>query len=193
MLIEHNPDDYETVITRKDCDFHKEYPYEDYPGCTCCLGCVLKKKGRDSPPPKTTPAFLEYRSGAMMYKSLELSVFEIIGHPVCIVPSEGQKVYDRIEAAIKKDQCVSLSFFNVTTLTPGFLNAAIGQLYGVFNAGKIRKLLSVRDMQQDDMQLLRRVIETAQHYFSAMLAGSWDTDKKTRKPKEQIDSLEIQE
>jgi hypothetical protein len=100
-----------------------------------------------------------------MSKNLELSIFEVVGNPLCVASSDGQKVYDRLEAALKEGRNVTLSFRNVTTLTSAFLNAAIGQLYGTFGEEEIRSLLNVRDMQQDDIALLKRVVETAKQYF----------------------------
>jgi hypothetical protein len=101
----------------------------------------------------------------IMAKNLELSIFEIIGSPLCVTSSDGQKVYERLEAALKEKQSVILSFFNITILTPAFLNAAIGQLYGTFRAENIRSLLKVDDIQPDDRVLLKRVIEIAKQYF----------------------------
>jgi hypothetical protein len=66
---------------------------------------------------------------------------------------------------LKEGRNVMLSFHNITTLTSAFLNAAIGQLYGTFSEEEIRSLLNVRDMQQDDVALLKRVVETAKQYF----------------------------
>lgn len=100
-----------------------------------------------------------------MSKNSVLSVFEIVGNPVCVAFSDGQKVHDRVAAALKKGQGVTLSFRNNTVLTPAFLNVAIGQLYGAFSEGKIRSLLKVQDMQPEDMALLKRVIDTAKLYF----------------------------
>jgi hypothetical protein len=100
-----------------------------------------------------------------MSKNLELSIFEVVGSPLCVASSDGQKVCDRLEAALKEGRNVMLSFHNITTLTSAFLNAAIGQLYGTFSEEEIRSLLNVRDMQQDDMALLKRVVETAKQYF----------------------------
>ncbi|MBW2557678.1 MAG: STAS-like domain-containing protein [Deltaproteobacteria bacterium] len=100
-----------------------------------------------------------------MSKNLELSIFEVVGNPLCVASSDGQKVYDRVMAALKEGRNVTLSFRNVTTLTSAFLNAAIGQLYGVFSEDQIRALLTVEDMQQDDIALLKRVVETAKQYF----------------------------
>jgi len=50
-------------------------------------------------------------------------------------------------------------------LTSAFLNAAIGQLYGNFTEEEIRNALTVKDIEQDDLALLSRVIETAKEYF----------------------------
>ena len=100
-----------------------------------------------------------------MKNKLSLSVFEIVGNPLCVASSDGEKVFDRLQVALKAGQSVALSFRNVTTLTSAFLNAAIGQLYGNFNEETIRSLLNVQDMEQDDMALLKRVVETAKQYF----------------------------
>lgn len=44
--------------------------------------------------------------------------------------------------------------------------SAIGPLYGEFREDRVNCLLTVQDMRQDDMALLRRVIETVRQYFS---------------------------
>ncbi len=100
-----------------------------------------------------------------MDKNLVLSIYEIVGSPICVASGDGQKVYDRLEAALRENQPVTLSFQNVTILTSAFLNAAVGQLYGSFSQEQIRALLKVKDMQQDDMGLLKRVVDTAKQYF----------------------------
>lgn len=100
-----------------------------------------------------------------MQKNITISVFEVVSSPLCVASSDGQKVYDRLAIALKKDRSVSLSFRNVTTLTSAFLNAAIGQLYGVFSAEEVRSLLSVEDIESDDLMLLKRVVDTAKLYF----------------------------
>lgn len=102
-----------------------------------------------------------------MRKNITLSLFEIVGSPLCVASDDGQKVYDRIFIALKEGRNVILSFLNITSLTSAFLNAAIGQLYGVFSEDEIRSQLRVRDMQPDDRQLLKRVVETAKQYFQA--------------------------
>ena len=100
-----------------------------------------------------------------MSNNLALSIFEVVGSPLCVASGDGQKVHDRIAAALQEGRAVMLSFHNVTTLTSAFLNAAIGQLYGAFSEVQIRSLLKVQDMQPDDLALLKRVVDTAKQYF----------------------------
>jgi len=100
-----------------------------------------------------------------MQKELTISIFEVISSPLCVASSDGQKVYDRLAAALREGHSTILSFHNVSTLTSAFLNAAIGQLYGHFSEEQIRASLKVADMEPDDLALLKRVVETAKQYF----------------------------
>ena len=100
-----------------------------------------------------------------MSEEIRISIFEVVGSPLCVASGDGQKVYDRLSTALEKDRCVILSFRNVTTLTSAFLNAAIGQLYGTFSEKQIRDLLKVEDAGQDDLALLKRVVDNAKLYF----------------------------
>ena len=100
-----------------------------------------------------------------MKKDVPISVFEVVGSPLCVASGDGQKVYDRIAAGMKNSQRVVLSFHNVSTLTSAFLNTAIGQLYGEFSEKQIRDLLGVENIEPDDVALLRRVVDTAKRYF----------------------------
>ena len=100
-----------------------------------------------------------------MSENIRISMFEVVGSPLCVAASDGQKVYDRLAAALKADRYVALSFHNVTALTAAFLNASIGQLYGTFNEKHIRDLLKVEDVEQNDLALLKRVVDNAKLYF----------------------------
>ena len=100
-----------------------------------------------------------------MSEDIRISMFEVVGGSLCVASSDGQKIYDRLAAALKADRHVALSFHKVTTLTAAFLNAAIGQLYGTFSEEKIRSLLKVKDMELVDLALLKRVVDNAKLYF----------------------------
>ncbi len=102
-----------------------------------------------------------------MGKNVKISLFEVVGSPLCVASSDGQKVYERLAAAIREKRNVALSFRSVGTLTSAFLNAAIGQLYGQFSEEDIRTLVQVEedDIEPGDLELLKRVVETAKQYF----------------------------
>ena len=100
-----------------------------------------------------------------MPENIKISLFEVVGSPFCVASDDGQKVHDRLDTVLKADCDVILSFRNVTALTAAFLNAAVGQLYGTFNEEKIRSLLKVEDAEQEDLALLKRVVDNAKLYF----------------------------
>jgi len=100
-----------------------------------------------------------------MSDELAIRVYEVIGNTLCVASDDGQKVHDRIAAALREGRNVVVSFRNVNSLTSAFLNAAIGQLYDSFSEDEIRAKVRVEDMEQDDLVLLKRVVETAKAYF----------------------------
>ena len=100
-----------------------------------------------------------------MPEDIGISIFEVVGSPLCVASNDGQKVYDRLAAALEANRSTVLSFHNVTTLTSAFLNTAIGQLYGSFSEEKIRSRLKVKDIDPDDRALLKRVVDNAKLYF----------------------------
>ena len=102
-----------------------------------------------------------------MRKDIAISIFEVVGSPLCVASGDGQKVYERLASVLDQEHGAVLSFHNVTMLTSAFLNTAVGQLYGKFDEERIRRSLNVADMESDDIALLKRVVETGQ----ALLQG----------------------
>ena len=101
-----------------------------------------------------------------MKDKVTISIFEVTGTTHCISQSDGQKVYDHIRSFLDEGvNNIVFSFKNIVSLTPAFLNAAIGQLYGTFSKKDIQALFKVQDMQGEDIVLLKHVNETAEHYF----------------------------
>ena len=101
-----------------------------------------------------------------MEEPIVAKVATIVGGGLCASSDDGQKVHDKIAPLLRAGKAVALSFEGVDTLISAFLNAAIGQLYGEFSEEQIRTLLSVRDMTQEDLGTLKRVVENAKRYFA---------------------------
>ena len=98
-------------------------------------------------------------------EELAIRVNEVVGSGLCVASDDGEKVYGQTAAALRQKRKVRLSFLSVESLTSAFLNAAVGQLYGEFSEEKVKAGLSVCDIGPDDLQLLKRVVDTAKQYF----------------------------
>ena len=100
-----------------------------------------------------------------MPENIRISMFEVVGSPFCVATDDGQKVHKHLDAALRANQEVVLSFQNVTALTTVFLTAAVGELYETFSEEEIRSLLKVEDIAPADLALLESVVREVKLYF----------------------------
>jgi hypothetical protein len=103
--------------------------------------------------------------GMLTEERIKITVMETAGDDCCVAACDGQKIHDRIEAALCEKKKVELSFEGTRELTPAFLNAAVGQLYGCFPSELIESSLSFSDISEEDEIILKRVLERAKTYF----------------------------
>lgn len=95
----------------------------------------------------------------------KIRIFDIVGSGHCTASEDGQKIFQTIKKNVKEGKRIILSFENVEDLTSAFLNAAVGQLYSEFSEQQIKECLSVIDTKQEDLVLLKRVVERAKEFF----------------------------
>ncbi len=100
-----------------------------------------------------------------MSKEIKISLYEVVGSPHCIDLDGGKEVYEHIAPPLAAGWRVVLSFRNVTIITPAFLNAAIGELYGTFSEDQIGNLLKIVDDEENHLPLLKGVVRNAKLYF----------------------------
>ena len=101
-----------------------------------------------------------------MSEPITVQVFDIIGGPLCVSASDGQRLHNKIAPLLEEGTPVVLSFERVDILISAFLNAAIGQFYGELSEDRIDELLSFRDLAADDREMLTHVVDNAKAYFS---------------------------
>lgn len=94
-----------------------------------------------------------------------VNVSAVVDGPLCISADDGHRVHDEIAARLRQKEHVVVSFVGVETIISAFLNASIGQLYGEFDESDIREFLEVVGMSQEDLELLKRVVDNAKSYF----------------------------
>lgn len=97
---------------------------------------------------------------------ITLRVVDIVGDSLCISGEDGQKVFEEVQSLLTDGKDVTLSFQGVRMLISLFLNVAIGQLYGSFGSEVVDSRLSMKDMMDDDLELLDQVIENAKKYYA---------------------------
>lgn len=101
-----------------------------------------------------------------MNSRIKVKAAELIGSPLCISSEDGQKVFETVRSLLKSGKEVTISFDHVSMLVSLFLNVAIGQLYGSFSEEDIRSMVQVEGLSEDDMELLKRVVDNAKKYYA---------------------------
>jgi transcriptional regulator len=101
-----------------------------------------------------------------MKEQITIRVVDITGSQLGISAEDGQKVFDKIAPLLKQGNQVNISFDQLTTIISLFLNAAVGQLYGVFDENTLKSALHVSGLADDDMVMLKRVVDNAKRYYA---------------------------
>ena len=102
-----------------------------------------------------------------MIQPIAVRVHDVIEGPLCISTEDGQRLHDKILPLLQAEKPIALSFERIDAIISAFLGSAIGQLYGELPEDHIDKFLSVRDMADDDREVLDCVVRNAKTYFSS--------------------------
>ena len=98
-------------------------------------------------------------------KTVELHVYDLISNGKAISTEDGNKIFEKIDFAFQNGNRVSVDFSETVILISTFLNAAIGQLYSKYKSNYLNENLSIKGLSNEDISLLRKVIERAKNYF----------------------------
>ena len=96
----------------------------------------------------------------------KIDIARITNTPFCVAIDDGNVLHEHIANRITAGDTAIVSFSGVRRLTTAFLNAAIGQLYNEYSEEQIRSGLEIVDATQDQLRLIKRVVENAKKFFS---------------------------
>lgn len=96
---------------------------------------------------------------------IDIRIHEKVGSSAAVSSEIGRDIYDIIDNALEKDYLINLDFNDISLLTSAFLNAAIGRLYNKYSSESLQSKLRLTNISQVDLQLLKRVTDTAKQYF----------------------------
>lgn len=100
-----------------------------------------------------------------MKEQIKINIFEQIGSSASVSSDDGDMLFERILKALERGVAVVLDFNNIELITSTFLNAAIGQLYSKYDSPFLKEHLKVENMSQEDLVILKKVVERAKEYF----------------------------
>lgn len=103
-----------------------------------------------------------------------IDVSKVADSEWCVASVDGEKLSRKVISALRQDKKIVLSFDNVSALTPAFLNAAVGPIYGEFDENKIYDLFRVDHMSEEDMELLQYVVSCVRNLPSQDISAEND-------------------
>lgn len=103
-----------------------------------------------------------------------ISIKNITESTLAVSAADGELVFNNVVEAFDKGEKVVLDFEGIDLTITAFMNASIGKLYGKYPTESIRELLDIVNLQNEEKQLLRIVIERAKMRFNKTYPTSLD-------------------
>jgi len=94
-----------------------------------------------------------------------VNVFNIIKSPEAMTIEEGNMIYNQIIKKLKNNDKIIIDFSNIKSITPTFLNIAIGQLYNEYDNAFLKENIKIKNLEKQNLVLLKKVINNAKKYF----------------------------
>ena len=95
----------------------------------------------------------------------EIKVYQLLDSPFAVSTEEGEKLFKLINESFRKQIDVIIDFREIELIVSTFLNASVGQLYGLYPIEFIQQHLSISNMSNEDLGILKKVTDRAKEYF----------------------------
>lgn len=97
---------------------------------------------------------------------IKINVYDITGSRAVTDSPQGENVFQKICEGFEKGEKVELDFCNVKTILSMFLNSAVAPLYSRYSSDFLNQHLSIKNMDPEDKDVLKRVNERAKQFYS---------------------------
>lgn len=94
-----------------------------------------------------------------------IRITDITKSHLAVSAADGEKVFELVVESFDRDEEIMLDFDGIKLTITAFMNAGIGKLYGKYDGSTIRRLLDIKNLQQEETQLLKLVIDRAKKRF----------------------------
>ena len=102
----------------------------------------------------------------MSNNEIKINIYNEVGGSAAVSYTDGQKVFEKINKALKAGNSVLLDFVNIDMVISAFLNTAVGQLYKEnYSVEFLRSNVKTTNMKKDDWDILATVLKRAKEYY----------------------------
>ncbi|DAA97225.1 TPA: hypothetical protein CPT80_03300 [Candidatus Gastranaerophilales bacterium HUM_9] len=102
----------------------------------------------------------------MSNNEIKINIYNEVGGSAAVSDTDGQKVFEKINKALKAGNSVLLDFVNIDMVISAFLNTAVGQLYKEdYSVEFLRSNVKTTNMKKDDWDILATVLKRAKEYY----------------------------
>lgn len=102
----------------------------------------------------------------MSNNEIKINIYNEVGGSAAVSDTDGQKVFEKINKALKAGNSVLLDFVNIDIVISAFLNTAVGQLYKEnYSVEFLRSNVKTTNMKKDDWDILATVLKRAKEYY----------------------------
>lgn len=102
----------------------------------------------------------------MSNKVIKINIYNEVGGSAAVSDTDGQKVFEKINKALKSNSSVILDFVNIKMVISAFLNTAVGQLYKEnYSVDYLRNNVKAINISNDDKEILAMVLKRAKEYY----------------------------
>lgn len=96
----------------------------------------------------------------------QLKITNIIDRDTAVSSDDGEIVFKQIDECLKSGKIAELDFSEISLLTTAFLNSAIAPLYNTYTSEQLNDALKLKNVEEEDRILFKKVIERAKEYFA---------------------------
>ena len=102
----------------------------------------------------------------MSNNEIKINIYNEVGGSAAVSDTDGQKVFEKINKALKAGNSILLDFVNIDMVISAFLNTAVGQLYKEnYSVEFLRSNVKTTNMKKDDWDILATVLKRAKEYY----------------------------
>ena len=94
-----------------------------------------------------------------------LRIIDLCG-PHCVGKEDGETLFKALLPLVETGEPIRLDFEGIVTITSSFLNASLGRIIGRMPYEEFTKRVRWENVDRNDDELIRLVIENAREHFS---------------------------